>query len=254
MTEPADPSHERLKQHFAQRVTHQARQILETWQRLQRRGLSVADLGEMREAALRLQRYAERFEQPEHRRLAVDIGQTLQLMHANGPRLAPEPVAELNGLMERLSCTGLRKGDQLDQVPLPPLRKPVYILLHEHERAIRLAQQLEFFGLDAQALCSAEAFGASMSERLPSAIVMDVDFCGPGRGLQLATEARSRHEQHIPLLFFSLHDTDTPTHRRAWPQSAPEVMNFSLALWKPQACWRSWSCWAMPLSPTLCAC
>lgn len=34
MTEPEDPSRERLKQHFAQRVIHQARQILETWQRL----------------------------------------------------------------------------------------------------------------------------------------------------------------------------------------------------------------------------
>ena len=35
MTESEDPSRERLKQHFAQRVIHQARQILEIWQRLQ---------------------------------------------------------------------------------------------------------------------------------------------------------------------------------------------------------------------------
>ena len=35
MTEQEDPSRERLKHHFAQRVIHQARQILEIWQRLQ---------------------------------------------------------------------------------------------------------------------------------------------------------------------------------------------------------------------------
>ena len=36
MTEHEDPSSDRLKQHFAQRVINQARQLLEVWQRLQR--------------------------------------------------------------------------------------------------------------------------------------------------------------------------------------------------------------------------
>ncbi|MFP5429086.1 MAG: hypothetical protein ACLGJA_25570, partial [Gammaproteobacteria bacterium] len=184
MTQPAEPSHERLKQHFAQRVIHQARQILEIWQRLQRGEWSASDLGELSEANLRLQRYAERFEQPEHGSLSVAIGQTLRAIEANSARLNSESIAELNRLMQHLSRTGLRKGDQLDNVPLPPLRKPVYILLQDHDRAERLAQQLEFFGLGVQALFSAEAFCSSMNERLPAAIVMDVDFSGPGCGLQ----------------------------------------------------------------------
>eukprot|EP01034_Spumella_vulgaris_P017841 gene17841-22755_t len=66
MTEPEDPSRERLKHHFAQRVIHQARQILEIWQRLQRSEWSNAELNELSEANLRLLRFAERFEQPEH--------------------------------------------------------------------------------------------------------------------------------------------------------------------------------------------
>ncbi|MBC7211953.1 MAG: diguanylate cyclase response regulator, partial [Pseudomonas sp.] len=211
MTQPAEPSHERLKQHFAQRVIHQARQILEIWQRLQRGEWSSGDLGELCEANLRLQRYAERFEQPEHGSLSTAIGQTLRAIEANSARLNSELISELNRLMQRLSRTGLRKGDQLDNVPLPPLRKPVYIVLQDHERAERLAQQLEFFGLSVQALCSAEAFQASMSERLPSAIVMDVDFTGAGVGLQLAAQAQQGLEQPVPLLFFCLHETDTPT-------------------------------------------
>ncbi|QXH36371.1 diguanylate cyclase [Pseudomonas muyukensis] len=228
MTQPAEPSHERLKQHFAQRVIHQARQILEIWQRLQRGEWSSGGLGELCEANLRLQRYAERFEQPEHSSLSQAIGQTLRAIEANSARLNSELISELNRLMQRLSRTGLRKGDQLDNVPLPPLRKPVYIVLQDHERAERLAQQLEFFGLSVQALCSAEAFQASMSERLPSAIVMDVDFTGAGLGLHLAAQAQQGLELHIPLLFFSLHETDTPTRLAAVRAGGQEFLTGTL--------------------------
>ena len=228
MTQQAEPSHERLKQHFAQRVIHQARQILEIWQRLQRGEWSSGDLGELCEANLRLQRYAERFEQPEHGSLSTAIGQTLRAIEANSARLNSELISELNRLMQRLSRTGLRKGDQLDNVPLPPLRKPVYIVLQDHDRAERLAQQLEFFGLSVQALCSAEAFQASMSERLPSAIVMDVDFTGAGIGLQLAAQAQQGLEHPVPLLFFSLHETDTPTRLAAVRAGGQEFLTGTL--------------------------
>ncbi|MDH0305313.1 MULTISPECIES: diguanylate cyclase [unclassified Pseudomonas] len=228
MTQPAEPSHERLKQHFAQRVIHQARQMLEIWQRLQRGEWSNGDLGELCEANLRLQRYAERFEQPEHGSLSSAIGQTLRAIEANSARLNSELISELNRLMQRLSRTGLRKGDQLENVPLPPLRKPVYVVLQDHERAERLAQQLEFFGLTVQALFSAEAFRASMSERLPSAIVMDVDFTGPGSGLQLAAQAQQGLELPVPLLFFSLHETDTPTRLAAVRAGGQEFLTGTL--------------------------
>ena len=62
---------------------------------------------------------------------------------------------------------------------LPPLRKPVYLALKDRERAERLAQQLEFFGLQALSCETADAFRASMRERYPAAIVMEVDFAGP---------------------------------------------------------------------------
>ena len=92
---------------------------------------------------------------------------------------------------QQATRSGLRKDDPLDQVLLPPLRKPVYILLQDHERAQRLAQQLEFFGLVVQALPSAAALCASISEYSPSAIIMDVDFTGAGQGLLLAVQVPS---------------------------------------------------------------
>ena len=56
----------RIKHHFAQRVTHQARQVLEVWQRLQYDEWSASGMQELLAANALLLRHAERFEQPEH--------------------------------------------------------------------------------------------------------------------------------------------------------------------------------------------
>ncbi|KMN13447.1 diguanylate cyclase [Pseudomonas weihenstephanensis] len=228
MTEQEDPSRERLKNHFAQRVIHQARQILEIWQRLQGNEWSPPDLAELSEANQRLLRFAERFEQPEHSQLAGAISDALQHVDANGGRLSSTLISDLNRLMQRLSRTGLRHGDQLEQTFLPPLRKPVYILLQDLDRAERLAKQLDFFGLGAQSISSVKAFRSAMVERLPAAIVMDVDFSGANLGLELAAQAQLGLEQKLPLLFFSLHETDTPTRLAAVRAGGQEFLTGTL--------------------------
>ncbi|MGO3031298.1 diguanylate cyclase [Pseudomonas helleri] len=215
MTEHEDLSHERLKHHFAQRVTHQARQILEIWQRMQTQEWSPAGLAEFSEANLRLLRFAERFDQPEHSELSQATDAVLQQVADNRGRLSSPLITELNRLMQRLSRTGLRHGDQLGHTALPPLRKPIYILLQDHERAQRLSTQLEFFELSAVAFDSPGAFRQAMIERHPAAIVMEVDFAGPNQGLALAEEVQVGLEQKLPLLFFSQHETDTPTRLAA---------------------------------------
>ena len=215
MTEQEDLSHERLKHHFAQRVTHQARQILEIWQRMQTQEWSPAGLAEFSEANLRLLRFAERFDQPEHRELSQATDAVLQQVADNRGRLSSPLITELNRLMQRLSRTGLRHGDQLGHTALPPLRKPIYILLQDHERAQRLSTQLEFFELSAMAFDSPGAFRQAMVERHPAAIVMEADFADPNQGLALAEEVQVGLEQKLPLLFFSQHETDTPTRLAA---------------------------------------
>ncbi|MBP8237716.1 MAG: diguanylate cyclase response regulator, partial [Pseudomonas sp.] len=169
MTEQEDPSRDRLKQHFAQRVINQARQVLEVWQRLQRSEWSEAGMSELREAAQLLQRYAERFDQAEHSQLAQEIDNCLQLVADNRGRLNSELISQLNQLLQRLSRTGLRHGDRFEQTMLPPLRKPVYLALQHMERAEQLVQRLEFFGMNAIALDSANAFRNAILERHPAA-------------------------------------------------------------------------------------
>ena len=228
MNEPEDPSRDRLKHHFAQRVIHQARQILETWQRLQKSEWSAGDMAELKDSTLRLLRFAERFEQTEHIALAQDIDEALSAVEANRGRLNSSAITELNRLMQRLSRTGLRHGDRLEQTSLPPLRKPVYVVLQDHERAERLAKQLEFFGLSALSLHSVSEFQTAMTQRHPAAIVMDVDFSGPGQGLRLASQVQEGLEQKLPLLFFSLNETDTPTRLAAVRAGGQEFLTGAL--------------------------
>ncbi|PTU76400.1 GGDEF domain-containing protein [Pseudomonas mangrovi] len=211
MTEQEDPSRDRLKLHFAQRVTHQARQVLEVWQRLQHSEWKAADLTELADASLRLQRYAERFEQAEHAQLAADLSACLDAVDDNRGRLSSALISELNRLMQRLSRTGLRHSDTLEQTFLPPLRKPVYLCLQDVDKASRLARQLEYFGLGAQVVADSGLFQSAMAERHPAAILMDIDFAGPGLGLALARDLQQGLKQRLPLLFFSEQEPTTPT-------------------------------------------
>ena len=145
-------------------------------------------MAELAEACLRLQRYAERFEQAEHADLAKAIDQCLRAVQDNRGRLSSELITELNRLMQRLSRTGLRHGDQFEHTHLPPLRKPVYLALQDLERAERLAQQLEFFGMAAQPCEHATAFRAAMADRHPAAIIMEIDFVDDSRAQAAHTE------------------------------------------------------------------
>ena len=210
VSEPDDPSRDRLKLHFAQRVIHQSRQVLEIWQRLQRDEWTAGSLVELTDANARLLQYAKRFEQQGHAELAEAIGASLAQVAANRGRLNSQAITELSLAMQSLSRTGLRQGDQLETTSLPPLRKPIYIALLDTERAERLAQQMEYFGVTIQIIHGADDFRAMMDSRHPAVIVMDVDFGGAGAGIQLALEAQTGLERKLPVLFYSHQEADTP--------------------------------------------
>lgn len=228
MTHYEDPNRDRLKQHFAQRVIHQARHILEIWQRLQRSEWNASDMAELTTASQRLRQYAERFEQPTHAQLAVALEQCLQAVGANRGRLNSPLISQLNSLMQRLARTGLRQDDAPDSATLPLLRKPIYLALQDAERSDRLARQLEFFGFTALPLTSEAAFRRAMAQRHPTAIVMEVDFGGRQRGLHLAAELQQGLEQPLPVMFFSEHEADTETRLAAVRAGARDFFSGSL--------------------------
>ena len=228
MTEHEELNSDRLKQHFAQRVLHQARQVLELWQRLQRSAWSSAYREELLAANQRLAQCAERFRQPLHAQLAGAIEQCLQAVGANRGRLNSALISELDSLMQRLARTGLRQGDGCEPGILSLLRKPIYLALLDGERSERLARQLEFFGFTALPLDSAAAFRQALRQRHPAAIVMEVDFAGRGGGLQLAEEAQQGLEHKLPVLFFSEQEADTPTRLAAVRAGGEDFFSDSL--------------------------
>ena len=140
---------ERIKQHFAQRVIHQANQVLDVWQRLQYGEWSSTSLNDLRQANLLLLRHAERFEQHRHCQLSRQIADCLQAIEGNSGQLNSELIATLNLLLRTLSGTGLSLSQPAEATSLPQLRKPVYLALQDHARATYLAQQLQCFGLSA---------------------------------------------------------------------------------------------------------
>ena len=208
-----EPS-QRLKQHFAQRVIHQARQVLEFWQRLQRGDWNSAEMASLAEANLLLMRHAERFGQVEHVELARGIQHCLERAEANNGRLDSALISDLDQLLQRLAHTGLRYGDD-EQVFLPSLRKPIYLALQDQECAARLVHQLDFFGLVAQPLSTPEHFHTALRERHPAAIVMDFHFAGPRQGLQLIQQLQQARSDKLPVLFFNPGATDAPTRLAA---------------------------------------
>ena len=228
MTEHAELNSDRLKQHFAQRVLHQARQVLELWQRLQRSAWSSVYRDELLAANQRLGQCAERFQQPLHAQLSSAIEQCLQAVEANRGRLNSALIGELDSLMQRLARSGLRQGDDSDPGILSLLRKPIYLALRDGERSERLARQLEFFGFTALSLDSADAFRKALRQRHPAAIVMEVDFAGNGGGLQLAEEAQQGLEHKLPVLFFSEQEADTRTRLAAVRAGGEDFFSGSL--------------------------
>ncbi|MHB0765254.1 diguanylate cyclase [Stutzerimonas sp. NM35] len=220
---------EELKQHFAQRVIHQAREVLEVWQQVQRNEWNASYRAALAEANQRLQRFAGRFDQAEHHQLALEIEDCLGDIDDNRGRLSSDIIATLSQLIYRLARTGLRNGDSRGPAAhTPSLNKPVYIALDDHERASHIVRQLEFFSMSAQAFASDHEFRAAMHLRHPAAIVMDVDFNGAGEGLRLAERVQQGLEEKLPLIFFSQQDTDTPTRLAAVRAGGQELFIESL--------------------------
>jgi diguanylate cyclase (GGDEF)-like protein len=205
----------RLKQHFAQRVVHQAQQVLEHWYSVQTSRWTAQSHSDLMEAAKRLAQYSTRFQQQEHLELAKSIGSRLVSIQANGCRLGSDDIIALNSCMQRLSRIGLHHTDLLDPLLPSSTRKPVYVALDDQEQSSRLCRQLTYFGLHAL-ICENEAhFHAAMRQRHPAAIIMEIDFGGLGMGLKLAESIQAGRDRKLPVFFFSHDETDTPVRLAA---------------------------------------
>ena len=212
-----DTQKEKLRQHFARRVTTQARVVLDTWQKIQ---ASPDDAGawyqDFHTAIDKLTRYAQRFDMQKHaeagRRLAEQLTRWPE-----GAAIPADLVPQLQETLDRLSQSTLRRTDQdLDEPPRTFRRTPVYIALGNGDIANRLIKQLEFFGFRASAFDDAASLLEACAMHKPETILMDVSFGGaPCQGLDTIEQLQERHETPIPVIFMSDEDGSIETRLRA---------------------------------------
>ncbi|KAA1175690.1 diguanylate cyclase [Marinobacter salinexigens] len=208
---------EKLRQHFARRVTTQARVVLDTWQKIHGdRELAGAHRDEFAAATDKLVRYAQRFEMAGHAQAGQKI---LDLVRgwSSGQTLQDDLARQLQDAMETLSrCTCRRTDQDSTESPNQYRRTPVYIALANNEMASRLIRQLEFFGFRASAFTSSRDLTEACALHKPETILMDVDFGGEkNAGLACIEQLQERHDTPIPIIFVSDEDGTIETRLRA---------------------------------------
>lgn len=214
MTQPQSAA-EKLKQHFSARVINQVRQILDLWRHLPDNNWSITTLTDFTLAIEKLAAAAKRFEEDRHEQLANEILSTLARIKPGQPPES-EHLQSLNNSIRTLSETALRRTDKEAADAVIPTKKPVYIAIDNTTTAMTIAEQMQYFGIRAQLQKNTHDFLNALQHRHPSALILDIDFCGAGNGLILAEEIQAEREQPLPILFtFSGDHSPDIEHRLA---------------------------------------
>ena len=208
---------DKLRQHFARRVTTQARVVLDTWQKIHEDPTSaVAFRDDFSKAADKLLRYAQRFDMDSHH----NAGEQILKLAETWPRNEGLPntlIKPLEEAIEQLSRSTLRRTDQeAAKAPQQFRRTPVYIALSSEEMANRLIRQLEFFGFRASAFDREDGLIEACALHKPETILMDVNFGSePLGGIATIEKLQERHDTPIPIIFKSDEDGTIETRLRA---------------------------------------
>ncbi|SFL83516.1 diguanylate cyclase [Marinobacter zhejiangensis] len=208
---------EKLRQHFARRVTTQARVVLDTWQKICTSDTdSSAFRADFDNAIDKLARYAERFEMSSHASAGLRLAETLKQWPV-GSALPSALMEPFTSAIEDLSQVTQRRTDRgYEEPPRVYRRTPVYIALSNGDMAARLIKQLEFFGFRACAFDNAENLIEACALHKPETILVDIGFGHGGQsGIETVERLQERHETPIPIIFISDEDGTIETRLRA---------------------------------------
>ncbi len=198
-----------LKRFFAKRVTDQVRHLMELWRLANDEHWSVQRLIDLKSANEKLFKYATRFEETSHSKIAASIDQLLDQHDLRNGSLPSDKLEKLANYLQQLSQAALRKADANASVIAP--KKPVYILLNDLDVAYKLSRQLQFFGFRSAFFNDTDSFMDAMEKRYPAVIVLDIDFQNPKGGFELMSQVQTSMDNPIPTLFFSDNDQHVST-------------------------------------------
>lgn len=198
-----ESAHEALRRHFASRVANQVRNLLDRWRLLNELKWDASSFAEFERANEKLVRQAERFEAAMQLRNALKIqGILTQIRSADEPASSKQ-ITELAMLINTLGESALRRSDAAQPAEKTiPLRKPVYLAI-DQDIAQKTSEQMRHFGIDAIVIERAPMLLQAAGTRLPSCLVVDVDFCGTNKGLELIEQLQQNRQEPLPVIFVS---------------------------------------------------
>ncbi len=206
---------DKLKRHFAGRVTTQARLVLEAWQRLRQEHWKHPQwFQQFQDAVEKLGRYAARFDMNEHLSIAQAIGNCLKMVKLRDQAISGKDVDILQKHIIALTGITQRKTDTKEAVTnvRTYVRSPIYVAIKDQEMAERVEQQMLFFGFRGELYQSGEALIEATQRNKPETMIIDVDFGSTKRaGLKLAKRIQSNHDTPIPILFICDDNGDIET-------------------------------------------
>lgn len=191
---------EQLKQHFAARVLHQARQVIDLWQTLTHSDWSTELHERFSLNVEKLLRSAQRFNAEQHKLIAIDLLNTFTLVRP-GDVPNSEQLKQLHSIILKLSRTSLRHSDSHSE-KLPAIsRKPVYVAVESIDSSAVLVRQMQYFRLYPETAHHPAELQALLRLRHPAVLVIDIDFGGPAQGIHLVKELQENRETNLPVVF-----------------------------------------------------
>lgn len=208
---------EKLRQHFSQRVTTQARQLLELWQHYRDQGAPPPGLRQdLIRANEKLGRYARRFAMERHQSAAAALSQALEQWPEERPMDTAIRDALQNAMDQLSECTLRRSDNQQESPPRTYLRTPIYIALNDEDSARRIIRQMEFFGFRASGFTDPARLEEEAVRHKPDTLVIDVNFGGgQSDGIALVERLQAAHETPIPAIYISPEEGSIETRLRA---------------------------------------
>lgn len=222
---------EKLRQHFAGRVTTQARVVLEAWQQAvaEPRSITTSRLQELQYAVDKLARYAARFAMQDHLSLAEQIGGLLKVALSSAEALSEAETRHLDEPFKRLAQLIGRKTDRrAESRRRHYLRAPIYIALDQTESRERICRQLQFFGFRGEGFGDIRSLQHAVQARRPDVLLIDTDFGGRrNQGIALVKVLQNRLETPLPVLFVCDREGDIETRLEASRSGGEEFIEGS---------------------------
>ncbi|MBU6953910.1 MULTISPECIES: GGDEF domain-containing response regulator [unclassified Hahella] len=209
---------DKLKQHFAGRVTTQARIVLEAWQQLKQRNWQDKQwFSDFQLATDKLGRYAARFDMTDHLCIAQSINTSLKSISLRKTPVTTADILAVEQQVMQLATVTQRKTDRKDSsANRTYLRSPIYLALNQKDLAQRIAQQMQFFGFRGELYSTHDTLQAATQKNKPETMIVDVDFGGEkNAGIELIKRIQGNHETPIPVMFICPREGDIKTRLEA---------------------------------------